>query len=93
MKNRTAWGVAVVLAVLLLGGGGVLIHRTYGFTTFQTQVSVAFSQVHAMPIGGRGTPVKLHGVQIGHTTLLWWRRADPSKPPDDQETAPGENSD
>jgi hypothetical protein len=35
MKKRVAWRLAVVLAVLVLGGGGILFQRTCEFTVMR----------------------------------------------------------
>jgi hypothetical protein len=66
MKNRMAWGLAVLLAVLLLGGAGIGIRRTYYFRTGYRGSSQSFFL--ARPYGG------MYYIALGPTYVAWWRR-------------------
>jgi hypothetical protein len=66
MKNRVAWGLAVVLAVLLLGGVGVLIQHTY-------TVSPAFAWNY-WSFGYFDVPGEFRGVSLGPVWVMWWHK-------------------
>jgi hypothetical protein len=67
MKNRMAWGLAVVLAVLVLGGVGILIKRTYTFTVIHGGSTE--------PLDFDIVPEDRHFLAWGHMLVIWGRRA------------------
>jgi hypothetical protein len=66
-KNRIAWGLALLLAVLVLGGSWIGIRRTYGFVIFDRP---GHTVLGSLPSTGGD----MHIVLMGDRVLLWWHR-------------------
>jgi hypothetical protein len=75
MRNRVAWGLALLLAVLLLSGGGVLIRRTYYFDVRSFSGRLTF--------GYEVYPAGSHVLYIGPLRVIWWPRSDQATRQDD----------
>jgi hypothetical protein len=75
-KNRIAWGLALLLAGLVLGGSWVGIRRTYGFGGWIGLRGSRIRNVHgAWEFGAGEGPVKgLYVVRLGPVLVAWWRR-------------------
>src|SRR5438034_6051986 len=71
MKNQPAWGVALLLALLLLGGGWIYFRRTYGFAVLD---HYGHTLLGALPYDqDRGLNFEdMRTRDIGPLELTWW---------------------
>jgi hypothetical protein len=68
MKTRRAWGLAVVVAVMLLAGAGMGIQRTYEFSVIYGHGDWGFGYQELR--GG------FHTAGLGPVLVVWSRRSD-----------------
>jgi hypothetical protein len=66
MKTRMAWGLTVLLAVLLLSGAGIGIRHTFHFAAGFRSSGRAFFN---FPYGGT------HYNAVGPVYVAWWCRS------------------
>jgi hypothetical protein len=66
MKNRMAWGLALLLALLLLGGAGIGLRRTYEFNALSSDGDWGFGYEELR--GG------FHTLGLGRVLVVWSRR-------------------
>jgi hypothetical protein len=75
MKIRVAWGLALLLAVLLLGGMWSYLRQTYAVQVF------VFHPGDWATVFSPDPANRIHQVHLGRVVLLWRRLPEPPEWP------------
>jgi hypothetical protein len=73
MQSRVAWGLAVLLAVLLLGGAGIGLQHTYAFCVMMGGPGGPI--YGSSPPSPGAPPTSIQWMLVGDKAAWWWRRS------------------